>query len=78
LSTYGGRGHDLAPWLEDAEVNRDDDLRLQFLAGMGMGVDQRDEIHRAMLAFRHYPDDLFVGSPAHLEALRLAITVGGL
>ena len=78
LSTYGGRGHDLAPWLEDAEVNRDDDLRLQFLAGMGMGVDQRDEIHRAILAFRQYPDDLFVGSPAHLEALRIAITVGGL
>jgi spermidine synthase len=78
LSTYAGRGHDLAPWLEDAEVNRDGNLRLQFLAGMGMGVDQRDEIHRAMLSFRHYPDDLFVGSPPHLDALRIAITVGAL
>jgi len=34
LSTYGGRGPELEPWLKDAEVNRDDNLRLQFLAGL--------------------------------------------
>jgi spermidine synthase len=74
LSTYGGRGPELAPWLRDAEINRDDNLRLQFLAGFGMNVDQRAEIYRGMLAFRHYPDDLFIGSPGNLGALHAAIT----
>jgi len=55
LSTYGGRGPELGPWLKDAQINRDDNLRLQFLAGFGMNVDQRAEIYRDMLAFRHYP-----------------------
>jgi spermidine synthase len=73
LSTYGGRGPELEPWLKDAEVNRDDNLRLQFLAGFGMNVDQRAEIYRGMLAFRHYPEDLFMGSPGQLNELRAAI-----
>ena len=73
LSTYGGRASELAPWLKDAQINRDDNLRLQFLAGFGMNVDQRAEIYRGMLALRHFPDDLFVGSPAQLGALRAAI-----
>jgi spermidine synthase len=76
LSTYGGRGSELAPWLRDAQVNRDDNLRLQFLAGFGMNVDQRAEIYRGMLALRHYPEDLFVGSPVELNALRSAIVAG--
>jgi spermidine synthase len=74
LATYGGRGADLAPWLRDAQVNRDDNLRLQFLAGLGMNVDQRAETYRGMLAFRHYPNDRFVGAPASLAELRAAIT----
>jgi spermidine synthase len=73
LSTYGGRGAQLTNWLKDAEINRDDNLRLQFLAGFGMNVDQRAEIYRGMLAFRHFPEDLFIGSPVHLNTLRAAI-----
>jgi spermidine synthase len=73
LSTYGGRGAELAPWLKDAEINRDDNLRLQFLAGFGMNVDQRAEIYRGILSLRHYPSDLFLGSPAHLNILRAAL-----
>jgi spermidine synthase len=76
LSTYGGRGADLAPWLQDAEINRDDDLHLQYLAGLGMNLDQRAEIYRNILAFRHSPGELFVGSPATLNALRAEILLG--
>jgi len=76
LSTYGGRAAELGPWLKDAELNRDDNLRLQFLAGFGMNVDQRAEIYRGMLALRHYPDDLFSGSAAQLNTLRAAIVAG--
>jgi spermidine synthase len=74
LSTYGGQGPDLQPWLSDAEVNRDDNLRLQFLAGLGLNIDQRAETYRGMLAFRHYPSQQFIGSPASLGELRAAIT----
>jgi spermidine synthase len=73
LSTYGGRGPQLAGWLQDAQVNQDNNLRLQFLAGLGMNVDQRAEIYRGMLAYRQYPEDLFVGSPARIDALRAAM-----
>jgi spermidine synthase len=73
LSTYGGRGAELGPWLQDAEINRDKNLRLQFLAGMGMNIDQRVEIYRGMVASRRFPEDLFTGDPARLMALRAAM-----
>jgi spermidine synthase len=73
LSTYGGRGPEMKPWMQDAEINRDNNLRLQFLAGMGMNHDQRVEIYRGILQYRRYPEDLFTGSPARLTALRAAI-----
>ena len=34
LYSYAGRGRDLAPWLADAEINRERHLRLQYLAGL--------------------------------------------
>src|SRR5262249_24876699 len=33
FATYAGQRSDLAPWLAGAEINRDRDLRLQYLAG---------------------------------------------
>jgi spermidine synthase len=73
LATYGGRPGELAPWLKDAEINRDDNLRLQFLAGLGMNVDERAETYRQMLPSRHFPNDLFVGSPDSLRELHATI-----
>jgi len=35
LSNYAGTPVDLAPWLKDAMINTDRNLRLQYLAGMG-------------------------------------------
>ena len=34
LATYAGRSQDLAPWLADAEINRERHLRLQYMAGL--------------------------------------------
>lgn len=74
LSTYGGRRRELqGSWLADAEINRDKNLRLQFLAGFGMNHDQRAEIYRGILSYRRYPDELFVGPREDLDALRTAI-----
>ena len=60
LATYGGQARDLAPWLAGAEINRDSDLRLQYLAGMGNNV-YDSSIYQGMLAHRRFPDDLFTG-----------------
>jgi spermidine synthase len=73
LSTYGGQARELEPWLKDAEINRDDNLRLQFLAGLGMNVDQRAQTYREMLPFRQFPENLFVGSADSLRDLHAAI-----
>ena len=73
LATYAGRDPELGPWLADAEINRDDNLRLQFLAGFDLNLDQREQTYREILSYRQFPADLFAGSPASLNALREAI-----
>jgi spermidine synthase len=62
LGTYAGRGKDLGPWLADAEINRERNLRLQYLAGLAANTDQRFLIFQSILNFRRYPADLFVAS----------------
>jgi spermidine synthase len=70
LRTYSGRSADLMPWLAGAEINRDRNLRLQYLAGLSynefLGTQIRDEI----LTYRTFPTDMFTGSPASVAQLR--------
>jgi spermidine synthase len=74
FATFAGRASDLKPWLADAMINRDRNLRLQFLAGMGLNLYQSDVIYSGMLAYAHrFPDELFVASPETLTALRAGI-----
>jgi spermidine synthase len=74
FSTFAGTANDLAPWLKDASINRDRNLRLQFLAGLGFNLYQSDVIYSNMLAYGgHFPDNLFVASPQTMEALRQGI-----
>jgi spermidine synthase len=62
LGTYAGQASDLRPWLADAEINRDGDLRLQYLAGFALNNSQEGEIYSRMLTYRRYPENLFVVS----------------
>jgi spermidine synthase len=66
LSTYAGRGADLRPWLVGAAINADVSLRLQYLAGLALDVDQDDVIYAEIRAHWRYPDDLFL-VPGWLE-----------
>jgi spermidine synthase len=71
LATYAGGPHELADWLAGAELNRDRNLRLQYLAGEGLNAYRAEAIFAAMTAKPlPFPRSLFVGSPARLEALR--------
>jgi spermidine synthase len=73
FANYAGTKTDLAPWLADAVINRDRNLRLQYLAGMGFNLYQSEAIYADMLRYSHYPEHLFVGTDAVKSALRAAI-----
>ncbi|MGD0497439.1 MAG: fused MFS/spermidine synthase [Bryobacteraceae bacterium] len=77
LGTYAGRASDLKPWLEGAEINRDGNLRLQYLAGLALNDSQEGTIYARMLQFRVYPQDLFVVSPQRQPDLMRAFEAHG-
>ena len=73
FSTYAGRASDLKEWLANAAINRDRNLRLQYLAGLGLNLYQNAPIYDEMLKYRRPPDDLFVGSAATRDVMWNAI-----
>ena len=73
LSTFAAQGPQLQPWLADAQVNRDRNLRLQYLAGLGVNKYEQAQIYSEILQYRAVPQNLFVGSPERLQALSTAI-----
>jgi spermidine synthase len=74
FSTYAGKRPDLDPWMQDAVINRDRNLRLQYLAGLGLNLYQSDVIYADMLKYAtRFPDELFAGSEATIQALRAGI-----
>jgi spermidine synthase len=77
LGTYVGQASDLKPWLVDAEINRDDNLRLQYLAGFALNDTQADEIYSHMRMYRRYPDNLFTVSDQRKAAMMTAFEARG-
>jgi spermidine synthase len=74
FSTYAGRKADLEPWLRNAQINHDRNLRLQYLAGLGLNLYQADVIYSDMLRYvTKTPDDLFAGSEETRRRLFAAI-----
>jgi len=74
LGTFAGQASDLAAWLEGAEINVDRNLRLQYLAGMGLNLYQAESIFDHALAQGiSFPQTLFVGSDYLLDDLRSTI-----
>jgi spermidine synthase len=70
---YSGRGSDLRPWLADAEINEDRNLKLQYLAGMALNSYEQDSIYNAILAYAKFPEDLLIGGDDLKQAVRKAI-----
>jgi spermidine synthase len=77
FSTYAGSASDLKPWLKDAPINRDRNLRLQYLAGLGSNLYQSGPIYAEMLTYRTLPQNLFVGSDALKNAVMAGIQAAG-
>ncbi len=75
LTTYAGRAEDLKPWLKGADINRDGNLRLQYLAGLALNVSQETLIYDQILGYRKYPEGLFAVSDARRPALNAALSL---
>jgi spermidine synthase len=69
LATYAGRASDMKRWLAGADINEDMTMRLQYLAGMGLNVDDPAAIYAEMLKYRRFPHELFTGSEQRLRTL---------
>jgi spermidine synthase len=74
FATYGGSRRDMQNWLRDAQINTDSNLKLQYLAGLGLNLYQSDAIYKSMSRESKYPEELFAGAPDTLEALKARIT----
>jgi len=72
FATFAGNEPMLRPWLADAEINHDRNLRLQFLAGLGLNRYDQGAIYSQMLQYRRFPTDLFSGAPDKLAQIRMA------
>jgi spermidine synthase len=70
LATFAGTAGDLKEWLADATINRDRNLRLQYLAGMSAHDYREVAIYNAMLEHRRYPEKLFVASAGISKELK--------
>ncbi|MDQ3488612.1 MAG: fused MFS/spermidine synthase, partial [Acidobacteriota bacterium] len=73
FSTFAGDAKQLQPWLADATINRDRNLKLQYLAGLGVHLYQSDVIYAGMLRHATYPEGLFTGSPELMARLHEAM-----
>jgi spermidine synthase len=74
FATYAGSAKDYVEWLKDAQINRDANLRLQYLAGQGLNLYRADVIFAEMLQHAQSPPNgLFGGSPATIDELKQKI-----
>ncbi|MEO6212841.1 MAG: fused MFS/spermidine synthase [Vicinamibacterales bacterium] len=73
FATFAGNRAQLQPWLADATINRDRNLKLQYLAGLGVHLYQSDAIYAGMLRHARYPLGTFTGSQGMLTALQQAM-----
>jgi spermidine synthase len=70
LGTFAGYAPDLGSWLAGAPINRDRNLRLQYLAGLGLNAVRGIDIYEEILAVRRFPAAVFGGTAARRAALK--------
>jgi hypothetical protein len=73
FSTYTSQMGDMRPWLNDAPINRDRNLRLQYLAGTGLNTYEGVRIYEEIARSRTFPESLFVADAAWKDLLRVRL-----
>jgi spermidine synthase len=69
LATYAGSARDLAPMVANAQINADLNMRLQYMAGLGLNSVAAPQVYREILSYRRFPEQLLVGSGPGVNAL---------
>jgi spermidine synthase len=77
FATYAGQASDLRVWTRNAQINRDRNLRLQYLAGMGYNSNISAAIFESILFHYRFPDKLFSGSSPAIRHLKNRLQNGG-
>jgi spermidine synthase len=73
FATFAGRASGMRDWMQNAQINRDSNLRLQYLAGMYFNSYLSTKILQSILSCYQFPGDFFVGSAQSMEALKEAL-----
>lgn len=73
FANYAGRASELKPYTTGAQINYDRDLRLQYLAGLGLNRNEANKIYADILQYRKFPEGLFSGSEATMTHLRTSV-----
>lgn len=75
LATYAGRARELQPMLAGAQINEDLNMRLQYIAGLGLNSMAYQATYKEILKYRRFPSDLLVGAPGgRMDALRTLLS----
>ncbi len=69
LSTYAANADDLREWMRTAQINRDRNLRLQYLAGLGLNTNAGPEIFNQIISGRRFPNSIFTGSASNMQPI---------
>jgi spermidine synthase len=70
FDTYAAHGSQLAGYLANAQINRDQNLRLQYLAGMAVNSYQQSQLYRELQNAGGWKDGVFTGDAATLAQMR--------
>jgi spermidine synthase len=77
FSTFAVRSSDLQPWMRNAQINHDRNLRLQYLAGMYFNSYLSTTIFQNIVSHYRFPNSVFAGSPEKIERLKRALSTAG-
>lgn len=70
LYHYGGQASDMEEWLADAQINRDRNLRLEYLAGASLNSQMASQIAENMVSNISYPSNIFSLQPNSEAVMR--------
>ena len=69
LSTFAADANELRGWMRTAQINHDRNLRLQYLAGLGLNQNLGPDIFQQIISGRKFPNDIFTGSPGAMQPI---------
>jgi spermidine synthase len=77
LATYAGQASDMSEWMKGAQINKDRNLRLQYIAGMWYNSYLERDILNDILQYYRFPDNIFKGSHSSLLSLKRSLRLTG-